>query len=64
MMYLSRFMKANPQMLASLLNKLLRIPRSHIEIECVFNHTNVLTILKCCRLQVDNLDRIINVLKN
>jgi hypothetical protein len=36
--------------------QILRILRSQIEIEHVFNLVGVLTTLKCCRLQVDNLD--------
>jgi hypothetical protein len=37
---------------------------SQIETECVFSLVGVLTILKHCRLQVDNLDSIIIVVKN
>lgn len=44
--------------------KISKIPRPHIEIECVFSLIGVLTILRCYRLQVDNLDWIISVLKN
>jgi hypothetical protein len=47
-----------------LAKQILGIPRSQIEIECVFIPIGVLITLKCCRLQVDNLDRIITMVKN
>ncbi len=47
-----------------LVKQILKIPKPHIEIECVFSLTGVLTILRCCKLQVDNLDQIIAMLKN
>jgi hypothetical protein len=42
----------------------LRIPRSQIEIEGVFNLVDVSTTLRHCRLQVDNLNQIITTVKN
>jgi hypothetical protein len=47
-----------------LVKQILGILRSHIEIERVFNLASGLTTLKCCRLQVNNLDRIITMVKN
>jgi hypothetical protein len=47
-----------------LAKQILGIPRSQIEIERGFSLVGVLTTLKCCRLQVDNLDCIITVVKN
>jgi hypothetical protein len=44
--------------------QILGIPRSHIEIEHVFNLVGVLTSLRCYRLQVDNLNQIITVVNN
>jgi hypothetical protein len=42
----------------------LGIPGPQIDMECVFNPAGVLIALSCCRLQVDDLDQIINVVKN
>jgi hypothetical protein len=47
-----------------LAKQILGIPRSQIEIERGFSLVGVLTTLKRCRLQVDNLDCIITVVKN
>ncbi len=47
-----------------LTKQILGILRSQIEIEQGFSLVGVLTTLKCCRLQVDNLDCIITVVKN
>jgi len=44
--------------------KILGIPGSQIEIEWVFNLARVLIALRCCRLQVENMDWIIIVVKN
>jgi hypothetical protein len=41
-----------------------KILSSQIEIKHVFNLANVLITLKCCRLQMENMDRIITVVKN
>jgi hypothetical protein len=49
-------MKVNFQMLASLPNKFLRF---QIEIERMFNLTNVLIAWKHCHLQVQNLDELL-----
>lgn len=58
-----RFMKANFQMLASLLNKCWQIEIERVfDLFCVF--LSVLTTLKCCRLKVNNLGRIITMVKN
>jgi hypothetical protein len=47
-----------------LAKQILKIIGSQIEIECVFNLVDVLTTLRHCRLQVDNLNRIITMVKN
>jgi hypothetical protein len=47
-----------------LVKQILGIPRSHIETKHVFNLVGVLIALRCYRLQVDNLDQIITVVKN
>jgi hypothetical protein len=47
-----------------LAKQIFRILSSQIEINHVFNLTNVWTTLKCCRLQMENMDRIITVVKN
>ncbi len=44
--------------------QILGIPRSQIGIECVFNISSVLTMLKCCKLQVNFFNCIIIVVKN
>ncbi len=43
---------------------ILGILGSQIEIERVFSFTGVLITLRCYRLQVDNLDKIITMVKN
>jgi hypothetical protein len=52
-------MKANFQMLASLVNKCLQI-----EIEQMFGLIGVLTTLRRCKLKENNLGRIITMVKN
>ncbi len=47
-----------------LAKQILAIPGSQIIIELVFNLARVLTTLRCYRLQVENMDRIITVVKN
>lgn len=47
-----------------LAKQILGIPSSQIKIEQVFNLARVLTTLRCRRLQVENTDRIITVVKN
>jgi hypothetical protein len=47
-----------------LAKQILGISRLQIETEHVLSHASVLTTLKHCRLQVDNLDSIIIVVKN
>ncbi len=42
----------------------LRILESHIETEQIFIIARVLTILRCCRLKVDNLDKFIMIMNN
>jgi hypothetical protein len=57
--YESQFPNVN-----SIAKHILRIPRSQIEIERVFNLVDVLTTLRHCKLQVDNLNQIITMVKN
>ncbi len=47
-----------------LVKQILGIMGSPIEIELVFNLARVLIALRCCRLQLENVDRIITVVKN
>ncbi len=47
-----------------LAKQILGILSSQIKIERVFNLANVLITLKCCHLQVENMDWIIMVVKN
>jgi hypothetical protein len=47
-----------------LAKQIFRILSSQIEIKHVFNLANVLTTLKCCSLQMENMDQIITVVKN
>jgi hypothetical protein len=44
--------------------QILGIPSSQIKIKQIFSHVKVLTILKRYHLQVENMDRIIIVVKN
>jgi hypothetical protein len=37
---------------------------SHIVIEIIFNIIGVLTSFQCCRLGVDNLDKLVMIMKN
>ena len=47
-----------------LAKQILGIPGSQIETERVFSIAGVLTALRRCRLQVENLDRLVMVVKN
>jgi hypothetical protein len=47
-----------------LAKQILGIPRSQIETKRVFSLVIVLIILQRCQLQVENLDRIIKIVKN
>ncbi len=47
-----------------LVKQILGIMGSQIETKCVFSLANVLTTLKHCHLQVENMDQIIIVVKN
>ncbi len=49
---------------AFLAKQILRIPVSQIETGRVLGFVGVLTALRCCPLQVENLDRIIIMVKN
>jgi hypothetical protein len=49
---------------AILAKQMLGIPGFQGEIERVFSLASVLKTLRCCRLQVENLDRTIIVMKN
>lgn len=40
------------------------IPRSQIETEQIFNIVKILTSLRWCRLNVQNLDKLVMILKN
>jgi len=57
-------MKVNLQMLLSWPNKSLGFLVFKLKQKKVFNLVGVLITLKCCRLRVENLDRIIIVVKN
>jgi hypothetical protein len=57
-------MKANFQMWVFLAKLIHEIPGSQIKTKCVFNLVGVLTTLKHYHLQVENMDRIITVVKN
>jgi hypothetical protein len=49
---------------AFLSNQNFGIPRSHIETKKVFNLVGIWTILQQFHLQVENLDRIITIVRN